>query len=59
MIDAYQYITSKALDGYKFMAGANMIYHGLNYEEISLTPHKKSKQIIYGETYGDDSFEEG
>jgi len=54
MIDAYQYITSKALDGYKFMAGANMIYHGLNYEEISLTPHKKSKQIIYGETYGDD-----
>ena len=55
MVDVYQYIMAKQLEGYKFVIGGSMGYHGLNYEERTLTPDKKSGYILYGVTDADDN----
>jgi len=49
MIDVYQYITSKSLDGYKFISGAGLSYHGLNEEEKISKPEHRTPIIIYGD----------
>jgi len=49
MIDVYQYITSKSLDGYKFMSGADLSYHGFNEEEKIIKQEHRASTIIYGD----------
>ena len=51
MIDVYQYITSKQLDGYKFISGAGLSYHGFNDEEKISKPEKRVTIIRYGDNY--------
>lgn len=55
MIDVYQYIMAKQLEGYKITSGAGLSYHGLNDEEKIMKPQKRTRMILYGVTDADNN----